>query len=361
VAFEGNDGHGGTGTASTTITVNDVGGGGGGEVPAKACLIGSFQSRDGVTCFRIKPVHGSFDLRDVVLSSITFVFHGASVAALNDGTRIEVHCRRGGGDHDGDHGDDDDHGKGHDAAALNLGGDHSRGGDDDDDEDRDCGGVVCGEHGGNDHGPGDRDCDHDDDGDYHGTGNGGGACDTLGIRACFSTQALLDLLAGAKLPCDLVNAEIHATLTSGATVVATFGKDGHPGGDGGDDDDGDDDDKDKKDKDNNDRDKDKHDGDDRDALGHGHHGMNPKVRPNPLNPRTELSFTLAREGRVRVTVYDMRGRLVKTLLDGFRAAGLQSLAWDGSNAHSQKVPSGVYFFRIQAPEGEIHQKVAVVK
>ena len=313
VGFAGNDGHGGTGTASTAITVNDVGGGGGGgagEVPGKACLIASFQSRNGTTCFRIRPVNGSFDLRDVVLSSITFVFHGASVAALSDGSRIELHCRSGGGNHD--------------AAALNLGGNHPDG----DDEHRDCGGVVCGEHGGN---------------NDNGHGNNGGNCDTLGIRACFSSRALLEVLAGTKMPCGLVNAEIHATLTSGATVVATFGKDRH---------DGDDDE---------DQDADKGEGDDRDGNKKHHAGLNPKVRPNPLNPTTELSFTMSREGRVRVTVYDMQGRFVKSLLDEFRTAGEQRLAWNGSNAQSQKVASGVYFFQIQAPEGQIIQRVAVVK
>jgi hypothetical protein len=331
VIFVGDDGRGGTASATTTITVNDVGGGGGGggagEVPGKACLIASFQSRNGTTCFRIRPVNGSFDLRDVVLSSITFVFHGASVAALNDGSRIELHCRGGGGG-DGDDADD--------AVALHLGFDHPSG-DDGDDEDRDCGGVVCGEHGGNDNRP---ESDHP-------TGSGA-TCDTLGIRACFSTEALLGVLAGAKMPCDLVNAEIHATLTSGATVVATFGKHGHEDEGEGDED---------KDKDR-DKGKDK----DHDAqAGNDTRGLNPKARPNPLNPKTELSFTMSREGRVRVMVYDMQGRLVKTLLDDVRAVGEQRLSWDGSNARSEKVASGVYFFRIQAPEGEVIHRVAVVK
>ena len=333
VVFEGNDGHGGTGTANTAITVNDVGGGGGGEVPGKACLIASFQSKSGSTCFRIRPVNGSFNLRDVVLSSITFVFHGASVAALSDGSRIELQCHG----HHGDDGEDDDqgengdgdHGNGHhDAAAIYLSGDHhgeDQGEDDGDDDDHgNCGGIVCGEHGGNDNRP---------------TGNDGATCDTLGIRACFSTQALREVLAGAKMPCDLVNAEIHATLTNGAIVVATFGNGHHDDGD---------DDKDKdKDKDKN---KDK-----------GRCKMNTSIRPNPLNPKADLSFTMAREGRVRVAVYDMRGRLVKILLDEFRAVGEQKLMWDGSNAQSQKVASGVYFFRIQAPEGDVIQRVAVVK
>ena len=196
--------------------------------------------------------------------------------------------------------------------------------------------MVCGEHGGND----------------NGHGNNGGNCDTLGIRACFSTQALLEVLAGAKMPCDLVNAEIHATLTSGATVVATFGKDRGS-------DEGEDGDK-GKNKDG-DKDKDKNKDGDHQPNAQAKPGLNPRVRPNPLNPATELLFTTSREGMVRVTIYDSRGRLVKSLMEEFRAAGEHRLAWDGSNARSQKVASGVYFFRIQAPEGQIIQRVAVVK
>lgn len=394
VAFAGSDGRGGTGTAVTTITVRDVENG---EVPGKACLVGRFKHRHETTCFRIKPVNGSFDVRDVVLSSITLKFRGESIAALSDGTRIELVChgRSGGGDRDdddddgdddgdrdddddgdrdddddGDRDDDDDgdddgdrrrgddrrHGDGrghHDGAAVSLTGGHPHGDDDDDDDDRDhkdkCR-VSCDDDGEKDdchdhkhrrgygHGHGHDDCDQT-------TGNGGGECDTLGIRACFSTQALLNLFDEARLPCALIDAEIHATLTSGATVVALFDRNRRPH-------DGD-----------KDKDKDKDDyGEDRHADGkEGRGKMNTKVRPNPLNPKTELSFTMARDGRVRVTVYDMQGRLVKTLLDEFRAAGEQRLAWDGSNAQSNRVASGVYFFRVQAPEGDVVQRVAVVK
>ena len=331
VAFAGDDGNGGTGTASTAITVLDVNGGGVDEVRAKACLIASFQSRNGTTCFRIRPVDGSFDLRNVVLSSITFVFHGASVAALNDRIRIELHCQGGGGQ---------------DAAGNLSGG--PRGEDEGEEQHRDCGGVVCGEHGGNENGHG-------------GNGGGGGACDTLGIRACFSTQALLGVLGGAKMPCDLVHAEIHATLTSGAAVVATFGKD-RPPHDGDREEDevtSGDEGKDEETGQDTVEDPDKKDGEHGDA--NDRRAMNLRVRPNPLNPMTELSFTTSREGMVRVTVYDMQGRRVKVLLGEFRAAGDQRLAWDGSNAQGQRVASGVYFFRVQASEGEFTRRVAVVK
>jgi hypothetical protein len=349
VAFAGNDGQGGTGTAGTMITVNDVGGGGGGaEVPGKACLVGEFKSRNEKTCFRLKPDNGSFDLGNVVLSSITLRLHGVSINAL-DGAHIELDCpSQGGGGHDGDDGhdgdgghdgddDSDHHGNGHHAdVVMQLTGDHPHGdGDDHGDGDRGECGISCNEH--EDHG----DCNRRD---HHGS-----ECDTLGIRACFSTQALVNLFheAGRNLPCDLVDAEIRATLLNGDTVVAVFHGDRHQA------DDGDDHDKDKG--------KDGDKGGDGGKGKRGHGVLCATAMPNPLNPSTMLSFTMSREGQVRVTIYDMKGRLVKTLLDGFRSAGEQLLAWDGSNATNSKVASGMYFIRIQAPEGVVVQRVAVMK
>ena len=52
---------------------------------------------------------------------------------------------------------------------------------------------------------------------------------------------------------------------------------------------------------------------------------------------------------------------ITQLLDEFRAAGSQSLGWDGTNEANVRVSSGVYFFRIQAPEGLVTRRVAVVK
>jgi hypothetical protein len=333
VAFLGNDGRGGTGTASTTITVTSAGGGGGGgEVAGRACLIGKFKAQRDSTCFRIQPVHQSFGLRDVVLSSIRLRFHGQSLAAL-DGARIEVHCPAGRGHGDDGDGDDgnDDHDRDHYGAAANHVDGHHRGDDEGDDDQ--CH-VSC------------EDC-RDDDRDH--SVEHGGECDTLGIHACFSTEALLRLFSGAnpaaahlspewrRLPCALVDAQILATLTTGDTVVATF-----HGGDDGDHGKGDDHGKGK--------------------GGNGHEGaLSAQATPNPLHPMTQLSFTTASDGRVRVAVYDMQGRLVKRLADEFRAAGSQTLTWDGTNEWSRRVTSGIYFIRIQAPEGSVTRRVAVVK
>ena len=90
-------------------------------------------------------------------------------------------------------------------------------------------------------------------------------------------------------------------------------------------------------------------------------GFIAKVHPNPLNPMTQLSFSTSREGRVRVSIYDVQGRLVRTLLDEHRPIGDQSLVWDGSDADQRVVRSGVYFVHIQAPEGEATQKLTVLK
>jgi flagellar hook assembly protein FlgD len=93
----------------------------------------------------------------------------------------------------------------------------------------------------------------------------------------------------------------------------------------------------------------------------GKSALHSRVRPNPINPSTVVTFTLSQPGKVRVLIYDLQGRLVKTLLDEKRSAGDQTVTWNGSNSRSNTVPSGVYFVRIQAPQGEEVQRVTVLK
>jgi flagellar hook assembly protein FlgD len=105
-----------------------------------------------------------------------------------------------------------------------------------------------------------------------------------------------------------------------------------------------------------------------DNHGHDNHGgdhedrvLSSKLTPNPLHPSTVLSFATHTDGQVKVVVYDMQGRIVKRLMDEFRAAGSQTLGWDGTNEWNLRVPSGLYFLRIQAPEASVTRRVAVVK
>jgi hypothetical protein len=70
--------------------------------------------------------------------------------------------------------------------------------------------------------------------------------------------------------------------------------------------------------------------------------------PNPFNPSTTISFGIASPGRVTLSIYDVSGRLVRTLLDEPRSAGLYRQTWDGRNAGGATVSSGVYFYRLRA-------------
>jgi hypothetical protein len=70
--------------------------------------------------------------------------------------------------------------------------------------------------------------------------------------------------------------------------------------------------------------------------------------PNPFNPRTTISFALPAASHVELSVYDVSGRLVATLLDENRPAGTHRVEWDGRNRAGERVASGVYLYRIQA-------------
>lgn len=80
--------------------------------------------------------------------------------------------------------------------------------------------------------------------------------------------------------------------------------------------------------------------------------------PNPFNPATTLSYVLPESGRVRMTVYDVKGRLVRTLVDRSETAGPHSVVWDGRGEAGGEAGSGVYLVRLDA-QGE-HQTRKVV-
>lgn len=70
--------------------------------------------------------------------------------------------------------------------------------------------------------------------------------------------------------------------------------------------------------------------------------------PNPFNPRTEIRFSLAEAANVDLEVFDVRGRLVQTLIRGeSRAADDYRVAWDGTDHTGRAVPSGTYLFRVR--------------
>lgn len=70
--------------------------------------------------------------------------------------------------------------------------------------------------------------------------------------------------------------------------------------------------------------------------------------PNPFNPSTTISFAIPRDAAVRLEIFDVMGRKVRTLLDGRRPLGHHSIAWNGRSDSGEDVSSGVYFYHFVA-------------
>jgi len=85
------------------------------------------------------------------------------------------------------------------------------------------------------------------------------------------------------------------------------------------------------------------------------------VAPNPFNPRTTITFSLAAPGEVRAGVYDLTGGLVAVLADRRFAAGDHVLQWRGRDAAGRPMPSGVYVVRLGTVDGTRSQKVMLVR
>jgi hypothetical protein len=77
--------------------------------------------------------------------------------------------------------------------------------------------------------------------------------------------------------------------------------------------------------------------------------------PNPFNPNTVLSFDLPEKMRVTLAVYDLHGKLVRTLVDGEVDAGHHPVSWDGRSNEGRAVASGIYVARLNA--GSVVQTV----
>jgi flagellar hook assembly protein FlgD len=83
--------------------------------------------------------------------------------------------------------------------------------------------------------------------------------------------------------------------------------------------------------------------------------------PNPFNPVTVIQYELPEATRVRIDVFNLAGRLVKTIVDEGQQPGYKSVAWDGTNADGQKVASGVYLYRMQAGSYESEKTMVLLK
>jgi len=83
--------------------------------------------------------------------------------------------------------------------------------------------------------------------------------------------------------------------------------------------------------------------------------------PNPFNPTTTIRFVIPEDGDVSLAIYDVAGRLVRTLVDGRRRAAHYEVVWDATDNRGVTAASGVYFYRLTAGNHVKTRKMVLLK
>jgi flagellar hook assembly protein FlgD len=84
--------------------------------------------------------------------------------------------------------------------------------------------------------------------------------------------------------------------------------------------------------------------------------------PNPLNPMTTVEYGVPDPGaRVTVRIFDVSGRLLRTLVDARQTAGVHQVSWDGRAEDGNRVASGVYPYEVVVGDWRITKKLVVLR
>ena len=81
--------------------------------------------------------------------------------------------------------------------------------------------------------------------------------------------------------------------------------------------------------------------------------------PNPFNPTTKIDFDLPKDSKINITIYDLTGKEIKTLINEYRSAGYYTVTFDASG-----ISSGTYFYRMTTDGDKsyvVTKKLVVVK
>ena len=83
--------------------------------------------------------------------------------------------------------------------------------------------------------------------------------------------------------------------------------------------------------------------------------------PNPFNPTTQIKYALPEDALVSISIYDVTGRIVKSLVNTSKDAGYHSLRWDATNNSGEAVSAGMYIYTIQAGQYRATKKMVLLK
>ena len=83
--------------------------------------------------------------------------------------------------------------------------------------------------------------------------------------------------------------------------------------------------------------------------------------PNPVVHRTEIVYHIPQDGRVKLFVYDITGRVVKRLVDRQKDSGVHAVTWDTRDENGSVLPSGIYFYKLIVADFNVARKMAVIR
>lgn len=83
--------------------------------------------------------------------------------------------------------------------------------------------------------------------------------------------------------------------------------------------------------------------------------------PNPFNPSTEARLSWPKAGFTRLALFDLRGRLVKNLVEEALEIGEHRSQWDGTDTSGRTMPSGIYLVKLSGPGIEVTRKITLAR
>ena len=83
--------------------------------------------------------------------------------------------------------------------------------------------------------------------------------------------------------------------------------------------------------------------------------------PNPFNPSTNFSYSVPNKTDVRIVVYDLFGKEIKTLVNESKEVGTYNITWNGRDNNNRQVSTGVYFYKMQASGFQKTMKMMLMK
>lgn len=83
--------------------------------------------------------------------------------------------------------------------------------------------------------------------------------------------------------------------------------------------------------------------------------------PNPFHGFTRVAYNLDTAGYARLTVFDSNGRVVRILDEGLRNPGAHAVEWDGRDRLGRSLGSGVFFYRLETPQGSVQRRMTLIR